>query len=207
LGQELYVNVLDISNSVCSDLGDLDWRRYLTAMWIICDVLRSLYSEELLSGENLLMVSTLELVRDTALTAETKDEANRTEYLVTRAENLYQDWDGLFTCYGEQTSVGLTYARATFRAICQEIGGTTRPDGYDDARQFAPGAVAERRRMAPPGRPGPIWINNPSEVVDNSDPDLRILLSFQNIIADIARAQPPKWDPRQIRIQIPHGAF
>jgi hypothetical protein len=184
----------DAEWSIYQGLRSLPRRPYLVAMWILGGELRTLYApwnhDEQLLG---LMASTMDLVREAAISGESPELARRALALARawgRALKPARAVRGL--------SGGLVNAWATFEALAQEIGGLS---GHYDGANWVVQAATERWRDH--SEPGPIFVNAElAEEVDESSPVGQTLARFERILSGVSGHVSPEWDPARIRAAI-----
>lgn len=183
----------DAKFSIYRGLRSLPRQPYLVAMWILCGELRILYApwtdDEVMS----LMTSTLDLVREAAISGESAAAASR-------GLELAGAWAPVIAAKGAEPGVygGLMNAWAAFEGMAQEIGGLS---GRYDGANWATMAVADRWRDW--DEPGPIIMSqvNAEEVVQSS-PMGQTFARFRRIVSGVARHAGPERDPAVIRATI-----
>jgi hypothetical protein len=184
--------VKDVKYSVYEGLTALPWpNSYLTAMWIVCHELRPQYADWIHADEIPLMDSTMDLVRDVALTGElarVKKQAAKLASAWGRALKLRRAEPGL--------PGGVLNALAAFEGLAQEIAGIS---GRYDGANWATNAVADRWETW--DEPGPIIVDF-NEEIDDDSPMAQTMARFQRIVTQVSVAAGPGQDPAEIRARI-----
>jgi hypothetical protein len=167
-------------------------RVYLVAMWILCGELRELYAPWTGTGEEPLMTSTMDLVRDVVIGGETGETARR-------GVDLAEAWDAFRTAHeAEAPSGGLVNTWDTFAGLAEEIGGLA---GEGAGAQWVINAAEERWRDW--DRPGPIVVNwEHAEELTESSPMGQTFMVFYRVVARVSKLVSPEWDPVRIRSEI-----
>jgi hypothetical protein len=182
------MRVWDKEDLIYDGLRALNWRRYLAAMWILCDDLRSFFADKHIDVEDRLMASTLELVREVVING-------YPEQSVTKAAKLAATWADIYTERQDEVLGEVLNAWATFEGLCQEIAGKT---GLYYASDWVTKAATQRWRI-PTGRSRYVDRN---EEIDDDSPMAQTLTLFEHIVTKIAVWQGTEWDPVNIRSQI-----
>ncbi len=184
----------DAEWSFYQGLRSLPRRPYLVAMWILCGELRTLYApwnrdEKVLT----LMASTMDLIREAAISGESPDLARRALALARAWAPVLKAADG-----DRETSGGLMNAWMTFELLAHEIGGLTRR--YAGAEWVTQAATERWRDLS---EPGPILVSvELAEEVDESSPIGQTLARFERILSGVSGHVSPEWDPARIRAAI-----
>jgi hypothetical protein len=184
------MRVDDAEDSVYHGLKALPWRpSYLTAMWILCGELRSLYADSTSEDDRPVMALTMDLVREVVIYDESPES-------IGRARTLVNDWDRVRVAGEAGAPGGLLNVWITFDALAQEIAGLS---GRYYATEWVTNAATERWRTW--DRPGPIIVD-PDEETDDSSPMAQTLELFGRVVSRVTAMQGPEWDPMRIRAQI-----
>jgi hypothetical protein len=184
------MRVQDVSTSVYTALKALTWQpSYLTAMWILCGELQSLYADRSNDEEAALMASTTDLVREVAIAGESPQAAGR-------AAELEAAWKRAINTRKAQASRASLRTLITFKALAQEIAGITRR--YDGADWVTEAAINRWRDWNDPA----LVLYNPDEEVPDSSPIAQTLALFNRVVSEVAVMQGPEWDPVVVRTQI-----
>jgi hypothetical protein len=183
-------------DSLYRGLRSLPRRPYLAAMWILCGELQVLYAPWTNDEVTSLMASTMDLVREAAISGESAEVAQRGLELARAWAPVIEAKDA------EPGSPGaLLNAWATFEGLAQEIGGLS---GRYDGANWATLAVADRWRDW--DEPGPIIMSRVNaEEVDASSPMGQTLAWFRWIVKKVAWFAGPECDPVRIRAAILEG--
>jgi len=186
------MRVRDAETSIYHGLLELPWPRYLSAMWIVCGELQSLYWGWLNDGDKELVAETMDVVRQVVIAGKSP-EATRD------AKKLARAWGRLSqSSRADEASAGLENAWMTFEALAQEISGIC---GQYDGANWVTNAATERWRVYPPDFEGPI-VEDPNEETDDAGPMAQTLALFERIVTKVAEAQGPDLDPASLRAQI-----
>ena len=185
----------DAEWSIYQGLRSLPRRPYLVAMWILGGELRTLYAPWT-RGEKVLtlMASTMDLVREAAISGESPE-------LARRALDLGRAWKPVLRAadrVDSGTSGGLLNAWGTFALLAQEIGGLARR--YAAASWVADAATERWRDLSEPG-PILVSVEMEEEVVESS-PMGQTLARFERILSGVSGQVSPEWDPARIRAAI-----
>lgn len=113
------MRVWDEEDLIYDGLRALDWRRYLAAMWILCDDLRSFFADKHIDVEDRLMASTLELVREVVIDGDPARSA-------ATSAKLAATWADIYTERQDEVLGEVLNAWATFEGLCLEIAGKQR---------------------------------------------------------------------------------
>jgi hypothetical protein len=188
------MRVLDAKFSIYRSLKALPWPApYLTAMWIVCGELRPLYADWIHADEMPLMDSTMDLVRDVAMTGEPGPARKR-------AAKLARAWGRVQKAREEdqdpELPSGVLNALGGFEGLAREIAGTS---GRYAGANWATNAVADRWLTWE--EPSPI-IEDPDEEADDDSPMAQTLARFQHIVTQVTLAADQGQDPAEIRARI-----
>ena len=166
-------------------------RTYLVAMWILCGDLRELYAPWTSAGEEPLMASTIDLVRDVAIGGETGETA-------TRALDLAEAWEAFRRAHWAEAPGGLVNTWTTFAGLAAEIGGLA---GEGAGAQWVINAAEARWRDW--SRPGSILVNteHAEELIEYS-PLGQTFEVFYRVVTRVSRLVSPEWDPVRIRAEL-----
>jgi hypothetical protein len=189
------VTLGDAKWSVYQGLRSLPRRPYLVAMWILGGELHTLYAPWTRDEQVLeLMASTMDLVREAAISGESADLARR-GLVLGRA---WRPVLGAAHRLGSGISGGLVNAWMTFEGLAQEIGGLSHR--YAGA-QWVTQAATERWRDL--SEPGPILVSvEDAGELDESSPVGQTLARFERILSGVSGHVSPEWDPVRIRAAI-----
>ena len=179
------MRISDGKNSLYDGLVALPWRpSYLAAMWILGGELQSLY-EPWISDEVPLMASTLDLVREVAITGESPQAA-------ARAWELADSWDPVIDAQNDEAPAGLGNVFSVFQSLALEIA---EPGVHYDAANWVGNAAENRWRDR--NDPGPL-----DGQADDSSPMAQTFILFLRIVSAVAAHKGPETDPVRIREQI-----
>ena len=184
------VTLGDAKDSIYRGLRSLPRRPYLVAMWILCGELQVLYAPWTDDEVTSLMASTMDLVREAAISGESAEVGHR-------GLELARAWAPVIAVKDAEAGVpgALLNAWATFEGLAQEICGLS---GRYDGANWATLAVAERWRDW--DEPGPILMSRVNaEEVDASSPMGQTLAWFRRIVRGVAWYAGSEWDPARVR--------
>jgi hypothetical protein len=184
--------VQDAKFSIYFGLKALPWPGpYLTAMWIVCGELRPLYADWIRENEIPLMDSTMDLVRDVAMTGDPAPAGKR-------AAKLASAWGRALKRRRKEHGLpgGVLNALAAFEGLAQEIAGIS---GRYDGANWATNAAADRWETWE--QPGPISVRRDEEA-DDASPMAQTLSLFQRIVTQVSHLETPGQDPAEIRARI-----
>ena len=166
-------------------------RVYLVAMWTLCGELRELYAPWIGAGDETLMTSTMDLVRDAAIGGETGETA-------VRGLELSEAWEDFRRTHRAGAPGGLVNTWATFAGLAAEIGGLA---GEGAGAQWVINAAEARWRDW--SRLGPILVNTEhAEELIESSPLGQTFEVFYRVVTRVSRLVSPEWDPVRIRAAI-----
>lgn len=184
------MRVWDAEGSIYDGLRALPRQRYLCAMWILGDELRSLYVDRASDSEQSLMSRTLDAVRKAATMSEVATET------ADMAAELTGRWQRLIRERENEVLPGQWNAWVTFESLAAELAGAT--DQYQATERLTK-AATERWREPYPGKARRI---DPDEEVDDTSPMARILARFGRVVSGISQMPERPWDPVAVREEI-----
>lgn len=169
------VRAREVENSIYEGLRGLEWYCYLRSMWLICGEMRELYSARMPSSESNLVTSTLDLVREVAISEEVSPGA------IQESAALKEGWIRLMD--DEESNFGVYPGhwnmRIIFRNLAFEIGDNTQ-------RYFACGrvflALSGRFRE---GKKRDLSVDPDEEEIDDESPLAQQLVRIQRIVEKI----------------------
>jgi hypothetical protein len=182
------------ADSIYEGLRALDRRRYLCAMWIVCNRLQAVYEDQLSDAERSLMAATLGAVREAVLAGEVSVDVGK------QATDLYRHWQVMAVEQRADVAPGQWNAWAVFRDIASEVAGASQ---LYEATERVDLAATDRWRES---RQWPIY-DDPNEEVDESSPMARTLNYLDQAVKGVAGAaelemRKAGWDPVKIRVQL-----
>jgi hypothetical protein len=183
----------DAKDSIYAGLRSLPRQPYLVAMWILGGELQALYARWADDEVTSLMASTMDLVREAAISGESNEVA-------WKGLELANAWRPVIEAKDSEPGVpgALLNAWATFEGLAQEIGGLS---GRYDGANWATLAATDRWRDW--DGPGPIIMSRVNaEEVDASSPMGQTLAWFRRIVRGVAWYAGPECDPARIRAAI-----
>jgi len=184
------MRVWDTENLIYDGLRALPWLRYLSAMWILCGEIRSLFEDRLTSSEQVLISSTMDVVREVVTTGEVRAATG------LAAAELVTEWQQLISERQNEVLPGQWNAWITFELLTAELAGTA--DRYEATERLTL-AATERWREPYPGKARMIDKN---EEIDDSSPMARTLATFGRVVTHINQAGQLPRDPATVRAQV-----
>lgn len=188
--------VEEASDSIYLGLKALPWPGpYLTAMWIVCGELRPLYADWIHVDEIPLMDSTMDLVRDVAMTGEPASAGKR-------AAELVSAWRRVQTVREAEPELpaGMLNVMAAFKGVAREIAGL---GGRYEGANWATNAATNRWETwdDDDDDDGPIF-EDPDREADDDSPMAQTLARFQRIVTQVSLVAGQGQDPADIRARI-----
>lgn len=185
------IRLLDAEDSIFDGLVALEWRRYLCAMWMVCEEFRVLYEDRSSGAERSQLSATLEALRQAVMTGEAAG-AGMTE--------SWRFWSAILDERGDQLEAGQWNAWAVLRDLSAEVAGSAQR--FEGAGRVY---LATRDRWGESGN-GPVFENPDAEIEDSSGLAQRLSL-LGRLVADIStmpesQLQEDGWDPAAIQRRI-----
>lgn len=181
------MRVWDAKHSIYGALRALPPRRYLCAMWILGEELRSLYADRASDSELSLISQTLNAVREAATMSEAATET------AGMAAGLTERWQRLIRERENDVLPGQWNAWVTFESLAAELAGEASQ--YQATERLTKAAI-ERWREPYPGKARRI---DPNEQIDDAGPMARILARFGRVVEGISKMPELPWDPVVVR--------
>lgn len=184
------IRVNDLTDSVYDGLRALSSRRYLCAMWIVCETLREMYGDVMSALETSLLESTMTIVRGVVMAGVAEPHAAES------AARVRGQWADIAASRKSEVTPGHWNAWIVFRDLADEIAGTGL---RFEAAERIHIAATDRYRQA---GVGPIYID-PDEEVEESSPMARVLGYLDHAVSGISVLservlQEVGWDPVRV---------
>lgn len=156
------LRIYDAERAIYRGLGDLEWRSYLRAMWVICSDLQDVYADTLRLFDLSRDQKTLEVVRRVAIDGAIDPE------IMESSSVLYGGWESVIDDREGSGHVGAgeIHLWLSLADLSGEISG--RRKKYK-GREWINTAITQFWEDG--GTPNaPVWINNPEEEIGGETP-------------------------------------
>lgn len=180
------MRVMDTELSIYEGLRELDWYRYLRAMWIICRDVQDIYRDRIKDSELLLIEATFDLIRVIALSEEVSPSAAR------RAMDLGAQWMRKIDYEVDDVFAGHWNMWMVFGMLASEIEGES--EQYLASERITL-ALTKRFREGGPR----VRFVDPAEEIDDESPMALHLRHAQRVVTGVAQVSDAVKDPAAVK--------
>lgn len=173
------MRIYEMQGAIYHGLRDLEWRRYLCAMWIIGRELETSYQHGMSDRERALIGATLDAVRATSTVGAVTPET------ASSAGELAVGWEELMD-EPENETAWQYQAWYVFSDLTAELSGAS--NHYDGAEMVDMALVHWWRLRIATGR-HPIRINDPDEEAADDSPVAQLLSRVLGVVRRSRRCQ------------------